>query len=235
MKNPAPTDFPIHELIANRWSPRLFRKGNRTRRSFAASSKPPLGSIQQQRAALAFLVATATIEKFLQCACNRWSIHANWAKHAYFSVTPFPNSTLPKTIRPNRNAHTTPGPPWPCSLPKPFAWLMVHQMAGFDPDTTREVFDIPRVGTPSPPSHRYPATPLLSRVHIAPAKPRPAFATHRDFVSPANGPKPRLHLSNKVASAAGCLVVWSARNLRHAFESARHSQPKFICTVGLYC
>ena len=146
MKNPAPTDFPVHELIANRWSPRAFSEKEIApadlRSLFEAARWAPSSNNEQP---WAFLVATRNDpEEFSNALQPLVEFNANWAKHAYVLGYAVSELHFAKNNSPNRNAQYDTGSAMAMlSTEATSRGLMVHQMAGFDPDTAREVFDIP--------------------------------------------------------------------------------------------
>jgi nitroreductase len=146
MKNPAPAEFPIHELIANRWSPRAFGDQDvspETLRSlFEAARWAPSSSNEQP---WSFLVATRNDqENFTKALQPLVEFNVNWAKKA--AVLGFAVSELAfaKNKAPNRNAQYDTGAAMALlAIEATARGLFVHQMAGFDPETAREVFSIP--------------------------------------------------------------------------------------------
>jgi nitroreductase len=146
MKNTAPTEFPIHELIANRWSPRAFSDKSISpddlRSLFEAARWAPSSNNEQP---WAFLVATRDDqENFGKAVLPLVEFNANWAKHAFVLGYAVSELAFAKNNTPNRNAHYDTGAAMALLSTEATArGLMVHQMAGFDPDTAREVFEIP--------------------------------------------------------------------------------------------
>lgn len=146
MKNPAPTEFPIHELIRERWSPRAFSEKEvapETLRSlFEAARWAPSSSNEQP---WSFVVATRNdpenFEKALQPLVE---FNVNWAKRAALLGFAVCELAFAKNKAPNRNAQYDTGAAMALlSMEATARGLFVHQMAGFDPDTAREVFGIP--------------------------------------------------------------------------------------------
>ena len=146
MKNPAPTEYPVHDLIRDRWSPRAFSDKAIAPADlcslFEAARWAPSSSNEQP---WAFIVATkhdhATFTKALQPLVE---FNVNWAKHA--AVLGFAVSELAfkKNNAPNRNAQYDTGASMALlSIEAVSRGILLHQMAGFDPDTAREVFEIP--------------------------------------------------------------------------------------------
>src|SRR5215467_12852342 len=146
MENPAPTEYPVNQLIRDRWSPRAFADKAIAPADlcslFEAARWAPSSSNEQP---WAFIVAPkhdhANFTKALQPLVE---FNVNWAKHA--AVLGFAVSELAfaKNKAPNRNAQYDTGASMALlSIEATARGLFVHQMAGFDPDTAREVFNIP--------------------------------------------------------------------------------------------
>jgi len=146
MNNPAPAEFPIHELIANRWSPRAFGDKDvspETLRSlFEAARWAPSSSNEQP---WAFIVATRNDkENFTKALQPLVEFNVTWAKHAYVLGFAVSELAFAKNNTPNRNAHYDTGAAMSqLTTEATSRGIFVHQMAGFNPDTAREVFDIP--------------------------------------------------------------------------------------------
>lgn len=146
MKRPAPAEFPVHELIADRWSPRAFSEkaipAADLRSLFEAARWAPSSNNEQP---WAFIVATrdnkADFAKAIQPLVE---FNANWAKHAYVLGYSVAELNFAKNNAPNRNAQYDTGAAMALLTTEATSrGLFVHQMAGFDPDTAREVFGIP--------------------------------------------------------------------------------------------
>jgi nitroreductase len=146
MKNPAPSEYPMHDLIRDRWSPRAFSDRAIAPADlcslFEAARWAPSSSNEQP---WAFIIAPkhdhANFTKALQPLVE---FNVNWAKHA--AVLGFAVSELAfaKNKAPNRNAQYDTGASMALlSIEAASRGILVHQMAGFDPDTAREVFEIP--------------------------------------------------------------------------------------------
>jgi len=146
MKNPAPVEFPIHELIRDRWSPRAFSQKEIApevlRSLFEAARWAPSSSNEQP---WAFIVATHNDRENFQKALQPLvEFNANWARHAYALGFAVAELAFAKNNTPNRNAQYDTGAAMAWLTAEATArGLFVHQMAGFDPDTAREVFEIP--------------------------------------------------------------------------------------------
>jgi nitroreductase len=146
MKNPAPAEFPIHELIRERWSPRAFSEKEvppeMLRSLFEAARWAPSSSNEQP---WSFIVATRNdAENFDKALQPLVEFNVNWAKHAAVLGFAVCELAFAKNKAPNRNAQYDTGAAMALLLIEATArGLFVHQMAGFDPETAREVFGIP--------------------------------------------------------------------------------------------
>src|SRR5260221_11232169 len=94
MKNPAPTEFPVNELIRNRWSPRAFSEKEIApadlRSLFEAARWAPASSNKQP---WAFILATRhDHENFKKALQPLVELNANWSRHSDFLS--FPASRL---------------------------------------------------------------------------------------------------------------------------------------------
>ena len=146
MKNPAPTEYPVHELIRDRWSPRAFSDKAIApadlRSLFEAARWAPSSSNEQP---WTFIVASkhdhANFTKALQPLVE---FNVNWAKHAQVLGFSVAKLDFAKNNAPNRNAQYDTGAAMALlSMEAVSRGILVHQMAGFDPNTAREVFEIP--------------------------------------------------------------------------------------------
>jgi nitroreductase len=146
MKNPAPTEYPVHELIRDRWSPRAFSDKAIApadlRSLFEAARWAPSSNNEQP---WAFIVATRNDpESFTKAMQPLVEFNARWAKNAYALGFAVSELAFAKNNTPNRNAQYDTGAAMSqLSIEAASRGLLVHQMAGFDPDTAREVFEIP--------------------------------------------------------------------------------------------
>jgi len=145
MHNPAPTAHPVHEVIQNRWSPRAFGDqlipADVLRSLFEAARWAPSSSNQQP---WAYIVATKDDqENFDKILSVLVPFNAGWAKEASalaiaVAELKFANGN------PNRNAYYDVGAAsLQLSIEATARGLVVHQMAGYDPEKARQVFDIP--------------------------------------------------------------------------------------------
>jgi len=146
MHKPAPSDFPVHQLILERWSPRAFVDKpvpqNLLRSIFEAARWAPSSNNEQP---WAYLVATKddkeNFEKMLSVLVE---FNANWAKSAPVLAIAVAKLAFAKNNVPNRNAqYDTGAASLLLSMEATANDLFVHQMAGFDPEKARQVFGIP--------------------------------------------------------------------------------------------
>jgi len=145
MQKPAPTNFPVHDLIRHRWSPRAFAEKpvepSVLASLFEAARWAPSSNNEQP---WSYLVATKEEkENFAKTLSVLVEFNAGWAKEApvlmiTVSRLNFQNGT------PNRNAFYDTGAATALlSVEATARGLAVHQMAGFDPAKAKQVFDIP--------------------------------------------------------------------------------------------
>jgi nitroreductase len=147
MQHPSLTEFPVHELIRHRWSPRAFSEKpippEALRSLFEAARWAPSSNNEQP---WAFLVASRTDkENFDRSLEALVEFNANWVKHA--PVVGFAVSELAfgKTGKLNRNAHYDTGAAMAyLTMEATSRGLFVHQMAGFDPEKVRQNFGVPQ-------------------------------------------------------------------------------------------
>jgi len=146
MQKAAPADYPIHDLIRTRWSPRAFSDkpiSDETLRSlFEAARWAPSSSNEQP---WAFLVSRkgdgVNHEKMLGTLVE---FNQAWAKNAPVLVIAVAELAFAKNGTPNRNAlYDTGAAVAHLTTEATSRGLFVHQMAGFDPQKAREAFEIP--------------------------------------------------------------------------------------------
>jgi nitroreductase len=146
MQKLAPSDFPVHELIRERWSPRAFAgkpvPQDALHSIFEAARWAPSSNNEQP---WAYLVATRddqeNFEKMLSVLVE---FNAAWARSAPVLAIAVAHLTFVKNNAPNRNAQYDTGAAsaW-LSVEATARGLAVHQMAGFDPEKARQLFGIP--------------------------------------------------------------------------------------------
>lgn len=146
MKNHAHTDYPVHELIRERWSPRAWSEKSVSpeilRSLFEAARWAPSSSNEQP---WAFVVGTkedpATFGKILGTLVE---FNQNWAKHAPVLVLAVSELAFARNKNPNRNAfYDTGAAVSQLTTEATSRGLFVHQMAGFDAHKAIETFQIP--------------------------------------------------------------------------------------------
>jgi nitroreductase len=146
MHKPATTDFPIHDLIRNRWSPRAFAdkpvEPAILASLFEAARWAPSSSNEQP---WAYLVATKdNQEDFAQMVSVLVEFNAVWAKSAPVLALAVSHLKFQSNGNPNRNAfYDTGAATMLFSIEATARGLFVHQMAGFDPAKAKQVFEIP--------------------------------------------------------------------------------------------
>jgi nitroreductase len=147
MLKAAPADYPIHELLRNRWSPRAFSDKpvppEILRSLFEAARWAPSSSNEQP---WAFLVATKDDPEAHARLLNVL-VETNqfWAKHAPVLAVAISELEFARTGQPNRNAfYDTGGAVAALILEATSRGLFVHQMAGFDPQKTIDLYQIPK-------------------------------------------------------------------------------------------
>jgi nitroreductase len=145
MQKPAPSDFPVHQLIRERWSPRAFAEKpipkDVLRSLFEAARWAPSSNNEQP---WAYLVATKDDkENFDKMLGVLVEFNAGWAKNAVVLAIAVAKLAFPNNI-PNRNAQYDTGAASALlSVEATARGLVVHQMAGFDAEKARQVFAIP--------------------------------------------------------------------------------------------
>lgn len=146
MQKPAPTNFPVHDLIRDRWSPRAFAakpvEPAVLASLFEAARWAPSSNNEQP---WAYLVATkADAENFAKTLSVLVEFNASWAKDAPVLVLAVAGLKFQANRTPNRNAFYDTGAATALlSVEATFRGLAVHQMAGFDPAKAKQVFEIP--------------------------------------------------------------------------------------------
>jgi nitroreductase len=146
MQKPAATDHPVHEVIRQRWSPRAFAdtpvSAETLRSLFEAARWAPSSSNEQP---WSFLVASeedaAEHERLVSCLVDGNQV---WAKHAPVVGIAVSELAFARNGRPNRNAFYDTGAAMADLTTEATArGLFVHQMGGFEPQKTRELYSIP--------------------------------------------------------------------------------------------
>jgi len=140
------TEFPVHELIKKRWSPRAFAD--------RPVESQKIGSLLEAARWAAscfneqpwhFIIATrenpAEYERLLNCLVES---NRAWAKRAPVLLLSVARLTFPEGGKPNRHAYHDVGLAVSQLVLQATAMgLVVHQMAGFSLEKARETYRIP--------------------------------------------------------------------------------------------
>lgn len=146
MNKQAKTNYPIHELLANRWSPRTF--------SQRSVSSDILGSLleaarwapsSRNEQPWAFIIATKEEPQAFE---QMWSVlmggNQGWAKDAAVLMIAVAKLSWDYNGKPNSHAWYDVGQAVAhLSIQAMAHNLYLHQMAGFYPDKAHEVYNIP--------------------------------------------------------------------------------------------
>src|SRR5437667_9400721 len=152
MEKPAPTDHPIEEILRRRWSPRAFSdrivEPEKLQSLFEAARWAPSSFNEQP---WYFIVATKQkLEahvRLLSCLTEK---NQQWARQAPVLMVSVAKLNFEKTGKPNRHAFHDVGLAMGNMLVQATALgLFVHQMAGFSPETVREIHGVPEVFEPA--------------------------------------------------------------------------------------
>ncbi len=146
MAKQASTDHPVHELIANRWSPYGFDDRGVSEddiRSLFEAARWAASSYNEQP--WAFIVATKEqpdqFERLLSCLVEP---NQAWAKSASVLVLTCTSLNFTRNGKPNAAAvHDLGLAAATLSLEATSRGLSIHQMIGILPDRARELFEIP--------------------------------------------------------------------------------------------
>ena len=146
MKSLAETQYPIHELLQSRWSPRAFWDqliDPEMLNSILEAARWAPSSFNEQP--WCFIVATkqnlAEFDRLLSCL-----VEANqaWAKSASVLMISVAKLHFDRNGKDNRHAfHDVGAAASNLALQATALGLFAHQMAGFDIEKTRETFSIP--------------------------------------------------------------------------------------------
>ena len=146
MHKRAPTDFPVHDFIAERWSPRAFSDKpvapDVLQSLFEAARWAPSSSNEQP---WGYIVATKDdAENFAKLVSVLVPSNVTWAQHAPVLALAVAELAFAKSGSPNRNAQYDVGAAsaW-LTVEATSRGLFVHQMGGYDHDKARQVFQIP--------------------------------------------------------------------------------------------
>jgi nitroreductase len=146
MEKPAQTEFPIHDLLARRWSPRAFDErlveADSLRALFEAARWAPSSSNEQP---WRFIVATKDHEtewnRLFDCLAEG---NQKWAVRAPVLILSVASKNFEEDGKPNRHAlHDTGLATENLVLQATAGGLVAHQMAGFDIEKARANLLIP--------------------------------------------------------------------------------------------
>jgi nitroreductase len=142
----APVEFPVHELVRRRFSPRAFANRPVPRevlRSLLEAARWAPSSYNDQP--WSYIVATReNPDEFARLLSTLVPGNQKWAKDAPVLMLSVAAKNLARNGKPNRHAFHDVG--------AASAWLtaqatandlFVHQMAGIDPEKARQVYHIP--------------------------------------------------------------------------------------------
>lgn len=146
MKHPAPADPPIHELLAQRYSPRAFTDQEVTpaqMRALIEAARWAASCFNDQP--WHYIVATRrqpeAFERLLGCLVEA---NRRWAAKAPVLMLAVARSTFAHNGKPNPHAwHDLGQASAQLALQAAAMGLQIHQMAGFDRDEARQAFAIP--------------------------------------------------------------------------------------------
>lgn len=196
MPRPAESDFPIHPLIRERWSPVIFAPRSVTRdalhRLLEAARWAPSSYNEQP---WSFLVALREhAEDFATLLSCLVEANQHWAQHAGVLMVACAQRNFRRNGRPNRHAFHDVGMATQNLLLQAQAeGLAGHVMAGFDPDRARQLLQIPdtheavtmiAVGYPATDPRQ--ADPVLLQREAAPRERKP----QREWVFGASWNRP---------------------------------------------
>lgn len=144
--NPAPVNAPIHDLLRHRWSPRAFDPRPvepEKLRSLFEAARWAASSFNAQP--WFFIVGTKDDPKTYQLILDTFiEFNQGWAKAAPVLALSVAGLKFAQNDNPNRHAfHDVGQAAASLSIEATALGLMVHQMAGIDPEKARKNFGIP--------------------------------------------------------------------------------------------
>ena len=147
MEKPADAQYPIHDLLQRRWSPRAFSDRSvepDTLRSLLEAARWAPSSSNEQP--WNFIVATkdnqAEHGRLLSCLVEGNRL---WAQHALVLMVSVARMSFEEDGKPNRHAfHDVGQAVADLTVQATALGLMVHQMAGFHPEKVRELYGVPK-------------------------------------------------------------------------------------------
>jgi nitroreductase len=146
LKKTAETQFPIHEIIGQRWSPRAFsERPVEPEKLITILEAARWAASSANEQPWAFLVATRDDPKNYEAvAAVLVDSNRTWAEKAPVLILAFAHTQFAKNGNPNRYAfHDVGQAVANLSLQATALGLTVHQMAGFNSEVARERFAVP--------------------------------------------------------------------------------------------
>jgi nitroreductase len=146
MQKPAPVEYPVLDLIRDRWSPRAFADklvpADVLRSLFEAARWSPSSSNEQP---WVYFVATRDDqENFANLLSILVEANSLWAKDAPVLALALAELSFASSKSPNRNAQYDVGAASAyLTMEATSRGLQVHQMGGYNADKAREVLGIP--------------------------------------------------------------------------------------------
>jgi nitroreductase len=146
MEKPAKTDYPIHELLRKRWSPRAFDsrpiEPAKLKSILEAARWAPSSYNEQPWALIVATKDQATdFARILDCFVD---FNKGWASGAPVVMLTVSHKTFDKNGNENRHAFHDVGLMMAnLSVQATAEGIAVHQMAGILPDKAKELFGIP--------------------------------------------------------------------------------------------
>lgn len=149
-EKPAATEHAVHALIAQRWSPRLFEdrtvEPEKVASLLEAARWAPSSSNEQP---WRYLVWDGSDPEAREKANSCLARGNAWALTAPLLLLSLASATFAKTGKPNRHGQHDAGLASENLVLQAVALgLAAHQMAGYDSDKARELFNIPEDFTP---------------------------------------------------------------------------------------
>lgn len=146
MKRPAPVQFPVHELVRDRWSPRAFSDKPVEKSDLASlfeAARWAASSYNEQP--WSFIVATKDdSENYKKMLDSLVEGNQQWAKLAPVLGLTVARTTFSRNEKPNRHAFHDVGLAMANLVTEATArGLFVHQMAGIEVDKAKEIWGIP--------------------------------------------------------------------------------------------
>jgi len=148
----APSDWPLHDLIAERWSPRAFADRPIEREKLmslfeAVRWAPSCFNEQPWRLIVATKDDAAEYERLLGCLVE---FNQGWANAAPVLMIAVASLEFERNSKPNAHAWHDVGLGLEnLTIQAQSMGLAVHMMAGFDADKTRKTYGIPDNAAPT--------------------------------------------------------------------------------------